>query len=64
MKAKINNKWAKVKERNFNSKKYLGGITFLPYQFALGFGFRMWCTGPAFRFYAGPFKFWLTRFKK
>jgi hypothetical protein len=47
-------------EKDFSFGNFLGGIEFMPYQIAIGVSFRIWCTGPAFRFYAGPFKFWLT----
>ena len=47
-------------EQNFHFRNITGGFVLLPYQFAFGISFRIWCTGPAFRFYFGPFKFWFS----
>lgn len=37
-----------------------GGLTFYPYQIALGFSIRYWkCIfAPSIRIHIGPFKFW------
>lgn len=47
-------------EWNFETQNMLGGFIFMPYQLALGFSLRLWCTGPAVRIYLGPFKLWFS----
>ena len=48
---------SKARERNFRA---YGGITWFPYQFALGFSLRWDAEFRAVRLYLGPLKVWAS----
>lgn len=52
----------RARDWDFDFWRFMGGITFYPYQIALGLTLRYWpCIfAPAVRAHVGPFKFWLT----
>ena len=54
----------RARELNFSVGPFMGGLTFFPYQLAVGISVRCWsCFAPAIRVYIGPFKFWLGKYK-
>ena len=56
----IENKW-QVREKMFHIGAHtIGGFAYFPYQIAFGISLRWLCTGLMFRFYFGPFKFWIN----
>jgi hypothetical protein len=52
---------AKARERDFHYGRLGGGLTFYPYQFAIGLTVRYWpCLyAPSIRIHFGPAKAWL-----
>lgn len=53
---------SKAREWDFQRGRFIGGATFYPYQFSLGFSLRYWpCIfAPSLRIHVGPFKVWLA----
>ena len=51
---------SRAREWDFHVGPVSGGLTFYPYQLALGISLRYWpCIfAPAFRVHVGPFKAW------
>jgi len=52
---------SQAKDWDFHRKHLGGGVTFYPYQFALGLSIRYWpCLfAPSIRLHLGPFKLWV-----
>jgi hypothetical protein len=51
---------SRARDLSFHRGPFGGGVTFYPYQLALGFSLRYWpCIfAPAFRLHVGPVKLW------
>ena len=52
---------SRARDWDFYGRYFGGGITFYPYQFAIGWSVRYWTCifAPSIRLHIGPFKFWL-----
>jgi hypothetical protein len=52
---------SRARDWDFHSERFGGGVTFYPYQLAVGVSMRYWpCLfAPSIRLHLGPFKFWL-----
>ncbi|KKL59689.1 hypothetical protein LCGC14_2212800 [marine sediment metagenome] len=51
---------SRARDWDFDFGRFIGGLTFYPYQFAVGISIRYWSCilAPSIRVHIGPFKVW------